>query len=299
SGDVSACFKEKLLCLVVNGRGENTCNYNEEESAYTANCTTCMVTECDNGFLVENNACDYKCLSEFGNIGEWVDGVCVETECKFNFEMVNGRCQPCNREHAISYKQNGNCIVESCVIGYHPNGQYCEGDVIECSAPNAIVATQTWNQKKDAFGECIITECADGYHLAANSCQADEQVCNLAHGEGVHKWDHNKNTWGDCIATRCAPGYTNDRSLTNELWEQCGRCNNMYAENGELAASGYVKECEISACMYQGQKYILKNNECVFICPTISEEDDGTGSQYWSEKDKKCIRTCKYGYVQW
>ena len=206
---------------------------------------------------------------------------------------------PCAREHAISYKTNGNCVVESCENGYHPNGQFCEEDVVVCEAPNAIAATQKWNNLKNAYEECLVTKCEDGYHLLANACQADTQMCELEHGIGVREWNHLDGVWGECVATHCDPGYTNDRYLTNENWTQCGRCNNMYAANGDLAVSSYVQECEIAACMYQGQKYTLTNNECEFICPTITEADDETGTQFWSEKDKKCIRTCNTGYMPW
>ena len=186
--------------------------------------------------------------------------------------------------------------MESCASGYHPNGQQCEDDVIECSAPNAVSAKQTWDTTRNAFGTCMITECEAGYHLGANTCQVDEQVCELEHGVGVREWNHKTNTWGECIATKCEPGYTNDPSLTNELWKQCGRCNNMYSANGELAASSYVQGCEIAACMYQGELYTLENNECRLICDTYSDE---TGSRRWNASRKKCERTCEPGYTSW
>ena len=439
SADASACYLTDVACSVANGTGEHTCNYDETDAAYSANCTKCSVTGCKDGYsqvgdacincpensvcqdgnqrtctvatsgthpmsdagtvdvaycykdcaLVENafemsgrdyyganvadtckiavcaegyvlsngkcvlcpegffcdpeggddpqacpsthpasdagasdksdcykvcepyevengtavpvkehafypSDCEFKGVSISGNPCEIIDGVCVETACNYNFEMVNGVCKPCARENAITYKKNGNCVVESCASGYHPNGQMCEADVSNCTAPNAIAATQKWNAQKNAFGECIITECADGYHLAANACQIDEQVCELAHGIGVREWNHNTNTWGECIATKCDPGYTNDRSMTNELWEQCGRCNNMYSANGELAASSYVAECEIASCMYQGEKYALQNNECVLICDTYSDE---TGARRWD--GKKCVTECEDGYMAW
>ena len=231
-----------------------------------------------------------------GNPCEIVDGVCTETSCNYNYEMDNGICKPCAREHAISYKQGGNCVVESCANGYHPNGQQCEGDVVECSAPNAVAAKQTWDANKNAFGACMITECEEGYHLGTNTCQVDEQVCELEHGVGVREWNHKTNTWGECIATKCEPGYTNDPSLTNELWKQCGRCNNMYSANGELAVSSYVQGCEIAACLYQGELYALENNECRLICDTYSDE---TGSRRWNASRKKCERTCEPGYTSW
>ena len=245
------------------------------------------------------NVCEYDGISDSGNPCEIVDDVCIETSCKYNFELIDQMCVPCAREHAVSYKPNGNCVVDTCENGYHPNGQQCEADIKGCSAPNAVAATQSWNGKQNAFNECIITECAEGYHLAANACQADVQVCELAHGIGLREWDHTKNAWGNCIATKCNPGYTNDPGMTVENWAECGRCSNMYAENGEVAVSGYVNGCEIAACMYQGQKYALVDNECVFICRTIDEDDDGTGSQYWDEKTKKCVQECAPGYMKW
>ena len=242
------------------------------------------------------NECEFEGKSANGNPCEIVDGVCTETSCNYNFEMAGGICKPCAREHAISYKKEGNCVVESCASGYHPNGQQCEDDVIECSAPNAVSAKQTWDTTRNAFGTCMITECEAGYHLGANTCQVDEQVCELEHGVGVREWNHKTNTWGECIATKCEPGYTNDPSLTNELWKQCGRCNNMYSANGELAASSYVQGCEIAACMYQGELYTLENNECRLICDTYSDE---TGSRRWNASRKKCERTCEPGYTSW
>ena len=243
--------------------------------------------------------CEFEGISDTGNPCDIIDGVCVETACKYNFEMIDGVCTPCKRDHAISYKPTGNCVVESCATGYHPNGQYCDESKKSCEVPNAVSAYQEWSDKNGAFGPCIVTKCEAGYHVAANACQTDEQVCELEHGIGVREWDTVAKAWGKCVATKCDPGYTNDPSQTNEQWEQCGRCNNMYSANGDLAASTYVDECEIASCMYQGQKYALENNECVFICKTITEADDETGTQYWDEANKKCVRQCSPGYTAW
>ena len=241
--------------------------------------------------------CQYEGVSDTGNPCDIVDGVCVEKTCNYNYEMINGSCKPCARENAVSYKKDaGNCIVESCVSGFHPNGQACEANTVECSAPNAKAAAQVWDSTKNAFGECAIVECNDGYHLGANACQLDEQVCDLEHGVGLREWNHKTNTWGDCVATKCDPGYTNDRSLTNELWKQCGRCNNMYSAGGDLAASSYIDGCEIASCMYEGELYTLENNECLLICDEYSDE---TGSRRWNASRKKCEHTCTPGYMPW
>ena len=243
--------------------------------------------------------CTFTCISITGNPGQVVGDKCVETSCNYNFEMINGVCEPCNRPFAVEYSKNGNCVVTSCNTGYHPNGQYCEIDTIGCVAPNAAVAHRTWDIGANAYGECIITQCDNEYHLAQNACHSDTETCEIPNGIGVRQWDYNTNRWGECVATHCDPGFTTNRGLTNEYWEQCGRCNNMYGINGEVAVQSYRTECEIESCIYSGEKYILANNECVFICPTISAGNDATGTQHWDNSAEKCVRTCNMGYVKW
>ena len=172
-------------------------------------------------------------------------------------------------------------------------------EATDCTAPNAIKAKQTWDELRHAFGECIVIECDKGYHLSANACQSDTQVCELANGVGVRIWNHTTNNWGKCVATRCNPGFTNNPEMTNENWESCGRCNNMYDENGEQVVSTFENECKIAACMYQGQKYILQDGQCILICRTITNDDDNTGTQYWDDKNKKCVQKCNPGYLKW
>ena len=244
------------------------------------------------------NECVYEGQSTTGNPCEIVDGVCIETSCNAGYEMKDGVCEKCNRDFAISYKDGGACLVAECVLGYHPNGDQCEPDVQECTAPNAISAERTWDKQKQAFGSCIIKECEYGYHLSSNACVPDVQPCEVENGSGYKEWDTAKNGWGECIATKCNPGYTNDPSETNEHTKQCGECKNRYSVLGKLAASSYVQGCEIASCMYQGELYNLEYNECVPICP-MTEYEDETGTMIWDDSRKKCVRTCKDGYTMW
>ena len=446
SASASECYRDGMACDVANGSGEQTCNYNESDSAYTLNCQTCNVTMCDEGYsqvgnecincpagsvcedgqqntcseltggeypnsdagttdvamcyrncsMADNAAamtgrdyyqgadtceiarcqagytldggecvecpegsfcdgsnpgedikscadlgngdwafslpgskdesgcyqkceeydivngtaipisdkafypaeCEYRGESDTGNPCEIIDGVCVETSCAGGYEMQDGVCVPCDREFALSYKDEGICQVASCVLGYHPNGDRCEEDIRECSIPDAIYAEQKWDYAKDAFGACMVKECEYGYHIASNACVSDTQPCTVENGTGYKEWDTDANKWGECIATYCDPGYTNDPSETNERTKQCGECKNKYSVLGELAASSYVKGCEIAACMYQGELYNLENNECVPICPQEEYEDE-TGTMVWDNSRKKCVRTCKEGYTMW
>ena len=239
--------------------------------------------------------CEYKGRSDNGNECEIVDGVCVETACRGDYEMIDNHCEPCNRDHALEYDMNnGNCNVKSCEIGYHPYGQSCEQDVRECSAPNAISAQQRWDKTKKAFGACTVMECESGFHIAANACVSDVQPCTVDNGTGTKEWNHDTNAWNACIATSCNPGYTNDPSETNDANVECGRCANMFGVGGERAASSYVRGCEIASCMYQGEIYNLEDNECKPIC---TEDSDDTGSR--RRVGNKCVSTCNAGYTAW
>lgn len=244
------------------------------------------------------NKCEFKGVSDTGNPCEIVDDVCVEVSCNGGYEMVDGKCEPCDVEFALSYKETGVCQVATCVLGYHPNGRACEKDITECSAPNAIYAEQKWDYNLNAFGPCMIKECESEYHLASNACVSDVQPCTVENGIGFKEWNHASKNWGKCIATSCDPGYTNDPSETNERTKQCGECKNKYSILGQLAASSYVQGCEIAACLYQGELYNLDNNECVPICPQEEYEDE-TGTMVWDQAKKKCVRTCKEGYTMW
>ncbi len=244
-------------------------------------------------------ACKFTGISDTGNPCDIIDDVCVETSCNAGYEMKDGKCVQCYREHAIGYTEGGICHVSECVAGYHPNGgDKCEPNLQECSVPNAVYAERTWDFKKNAFGPCVIKECESEFHLSSNACVSDVQPCNVENGAGFKEWDPKIKDWGKCIAVSCNPGYTNDPSETNELTKQCGECKNKYSTLGKLAVSSYVQGCEIASCMYQGELYTLENNECIQICP-LEEYSDETGTKVWDESRKKCVRTCNDGYTMW
>ena len=242
--------------------------------------------------------CQYTGISDAGNPCDIVDGVCIETSCNSEYEMINGRCVPCNREFATDYLDTGNCLVASCELGYHPKGDQCESDVRTCVMPFAVYAEQRWDAKVGTFGKCVIKECEYGYHIASNACVSDRQPCTVENGVGFKEWNHNTGTWGACESTHCDPGYTNDRSLTNEWTKPCGECKNKYNAYGDLAVAKYSQECEIEECMYQGELYDLEYGECVRICP-LDEEEDDTGRRVWNPDTKKCETTCNPGYIEW
>lgn len=243
--------------------------------------------------------CEFTGVSDTGNPCDIIDGRCVETRCNGNYELINGRCEPCGRDFALSYNMTaGNCIVTKCEIGYHPVGDECAENTRECTIPGATSAVQEWNEKTNSFGACTVTECDDGYHIASNKCVSDTQACTVANGTGTQEWNHVSNTWGACVATECAAGYTNEKTESAEPTRECGPCRNGYGVDGTRVASSYIRGCEIASCMYQGEMYNLENNECVSIC-SVAGYSDETGTMKWNPVTKKCDRTCADGYRMW
>ncbi len=244
------------------------------------------------------NTCSFTGTSDSGNPCDVVDGVCVEKFCRPDFELINGVCEPCDREFALEYMANANCKITNCIAGYHPNtgGLACEPDEIECTAPNTITAVRIWNNAKKTYSNCTATECESGYHVLNGACVTDEQSCTVAHGVGVREWDMASGTWGPCIAIYCDPGYTDIAAESDEPNAPCGRCRNYYSILGEPAASSYVQGCELASCLYSGEKYILDGNECRPICENHSDE---TGTMKWNPATKKCERICNPGYAMW
>lgn len=199
-----------------------------------------------------------------------------------------GVCKSCDDGYSSLPGATGadECFLSECPTGQHLVHGACEDDVIECSAPDASYATRTWNPTLGAYGACSVIECASGYHIASNACVIDEQTCGVTNGRGERVWDGAQ--WGGCQIVECDPGFEN-------IGNACSECSNRRVA-GEIAVSSYATGCEIAACMYQGQKYVLENNECRPVCETESDE---TGSKTWDNIRKKCVRTCNPGYKMW
>ena len=251
----------------------------------------------DNEIEYYNNVCKFRGMSVTDNpcVIEKVNGVetCVEKSCNPDYELIDGHCRKCERENATAYKTNGNCLVAKCHVGFHPDGDQCVADVAQCNIPNADIATKVWNSKLGAYDICRVETCVEGYHVASNACVPDIEACNIANGTGTREWDLRKGTWGDCIVTACKPGFEPDTKS-----KQCVACPNTFGALGEVAVSSWTNGCTIASCMYQGELYDLRNNECVQICPMTTYTDE-TGSLKWNDKTKRCERNCEDGFVQW
>lgn len=254
--------------------------------------------------------CTYTCVSVTGNPGHVVNGRCKEDSCNPEYEMTNGICTECNRENAMSYRAGGNCIIDACVDGYHPDDlrKNCVANTESCIIANAVVAEKIWDPINGTMGACTPIECEYGYHIDGNLCVSDFADCKIDNGTGQMEWDAVHNRWGECMVAKCMPGYTDDPYESNEPTKKCGECRNKFGVTfrnkfGKLeniAVASYKNGCEIESCMYQGELYNLDGDVCVPICD-IDGYSDETGEMKWNPETLKCERTCykDKGYISW
>ncbi len=206
------------------------------------------------------------------------DGVCVN--CPENYTSLEGA------------KNIDECYLYKCDEGQHIEHGKCVSNIQACVVPNALNASggvREWDENLRAYGPCVTQGCDDGYHVSGNACVKDIETCTVANGRGEHSWNSDTNEWYECKVQTCDAGYYQSNN-------ECVECENRRDANDEIAVSGYIYGCEIAACMYQGQKYALQNNECVPIC---EDATDDTGSKRWDDNRKQCIRTCNPGYKMW
>lgn len=264
----ATCPIEHATCTY--GANSNPGQWYYNASACNAPALTCPVASfvCDEGYTQNGDHCEPCPAGTY-----WASGVCI----------------PCPEG---TTSNPGSVGPDSCVpLCPNPNQHFihgnCEDDIVSCTAPHATNATRTWNATLRAYGSCQIVECESGYHIASNACVPDEQLCNIPNGRGERAW--NGTTWGACEVTQCDPGF-------EQSGNECIRCSNFLGSDGQPAVSSYTSGCDIATCMYQGQKYILRNNSCEPIC---NKPDDETGHMEWNESLKKCVRTCNPGYKMW
>ncbi|MDR1071565.1 MAG: hypothetical protein LBL21_02915, partial [Rickettsiales bacterium] len=291
---------------VVEGRSEVECN-----PGYDLNIDGGGARTCD----VRNGPCS---VPNGNGARNPVTGICENVSCDTGYhassdtlscipdkycprgEGWNGvACDACAEPDALDYKQvdNGACVISSCKTGFHLEGNIsqCLSNVKSCEVQNGT-GEQIWTSK--SWGACAVKDCDPGYHIEGNMCLDDILPCAIANGEGKKEWIGTATLgyWGACEATLCYAGYTSDHTLTNDWTTQCGRCNNYYGYDGLQAVGSYSSECNIAVCMYQGEKYVLENDECVPICEDNSDE---SGAMQFDSVTNKCQRTCETGYISW
>ncbi len=301
---------EYVLCFDGNYMNDGKCDscapgsYCKSENPDTTTTVFSCATETGNEFATSASGSDSveDCFITCEDVKVYWggDSAAFRCDCPYYEKMGATGCEPCNIENALSYidSKDSNCQVAECAVGFHPVGNKCEPNVIECTdaIENAARAEATWDNTAQTFSECTVTECVADYHVYENACVSDTETCQLSHGTGTREWNHSTNTWDKCIATTCEAGFTNDPNETNATDPtQCGECVNAYGPNGERVVFDYVVGCEIARCMNEGEQYVLDNNQCRLIC-TGSDE---TGERYWDEDLRRCVHTCYAGYGGW
>ena len=269
------------------------CNVNDDSGATSCGTKSVIDNMCNWGPATCRPGYAYPTIICDGSNNQLCEASC--TICPAGTYGDNGvECKPCpegktSLPGATSIRE---CFIDpnSCAPDEHIEHGECVSNTRACSIPDATNAVRIWNPAIGTYGPCTVEVggCNSGYHVSGNVCVKDTEACTVEHGHGEHDW--NGTSWGACGDVVCDPGYE-----PNSDYTACVECSNRRV-NGDIAVSGYIYECEIAACMYQGQKYALQNGECVPICENASDE---TGTKVWDERTKKCIRTCNPGYKMW
>ena len=157
------CSYGQLSCGVC----DSSCILVSGETNYCTDGLLDGVEFCDDGNLINNDACSNLCVC----------GVDYHAEgglCALNVQacaIANGSVT--ETWDGITY---GPCTLTSCSAGFHASGNSCAPDVIACSSPNATAATQTWTGA--AYGSCIASGCVTSYHLEGGLCASDTRSCD-------------------------------------------------------------------------------------------------------------------------
>ncbi len=277
-----------------------TCTAGQYLPANTLTCTTCVAGNyCTGGTFSQSNSIQglAACPYDGNSAAQSTSSAGCYKACSstgMNIPNSTSITPVTDKVYWTSNAYPACAFTIACSTGYHlessSTSSACVLDEVVCNTdPNA-----------SAFNaNCEPTKCKFGYHLENKQCISNRMPCPITNGTGVKEWMSDNisgGKWTQCTADSCEAGYTSDRSLTNEK-KPCGICRNMRNASGEIVVSSWKNtNCEISTCMYQGERYRLSNNECIPICDT---NEDDTGTMRWDSISKKCERTCKPGFTSW
>ncbi|MBQ9394267.1 MAG: hypothetical protein IJU23_01970 [Proteobacteria bacterium] len=246
----------------------------------------CIVTACNSGYTVNNNACASSCSTS-----QYYDsstGMCATSDTE-NCGQKDYKCA----EHASNWLtgecKNNACVIKTCNDGYAVVNNECKADcgstkyydsttgacvasdVNNCGQKDYKCASQVSNWSKGTCSNnvCILTECSTGYKPST-----DFKQCVSDCKTGQHY---------DSAQALCV-----DDDLNN-----CGSTG--HACKDEIKNSKTVKcnegKCSVTEC---NSGYTVNNNVCTSSCSSSQYYDSSTGACATSDisncgqKDYKC-----------
>ena len=336
SAAASECYREDMACDVANGSGEQTCNYNESDSAYTLNCQTCNVTMCDEGYSQVGNECincpagsvcedgQQNTCSELTG-GQYPNSDAGTTDvamCYRNCSMADNAAAMTGRDY---YQSTDTCEIARCQAGYTldggecaecPAGSFCDGgmpgdDAHACadlgdgdweySAPGAT-------DESGCYQICEEYDITNGTAIPINEQAFYPNECEYR-GES-DTGNPCEIVDGVCVEISCKPEYemkngvcvpcARDYALTYEPEGNCrvATCELGYHPNGDQCENN-IRQCNITNAIYAEQEWDFKRG--AFGACIVKECDYGyhIASNACVTDTQPCVVENGTGYQEW
>ena len=336
SASASECYREDMACDVANGSGEQTCNYNESDSAYTLNCQTCNVTMCDEGYSQVGNECincpagsvcedgQQKTCSELTG-GEYPMSDAGTTDvamCYKECDIADNAAAMTGRDY---YQGADTCEIARCEAGYTfdndecaecPAGSFCDGgmpgdDAHACadlgdgdweySAPGAT-------DESGCYQICKEYDITNGTAIPISEQAFYPNECEYR-GES-DTGNPCEIVDGVCVEISCKPEYeikngvcvpcARDYALTYETEGNCrvATCELGYHPNGDQCENN-IRQCNITNAIYAEQEWDFKRG--AFGACIVKECDYGyhIASNACVTDTQPCVVENGTGYQEW
>lgn len=288
SAAITECYKTGLSCVITNGKGEQTCNYNPGTSNYTGSCQPCVITQCDEGFSLVDNACitcpagsvcydgKQQTCSELtgGQYTESDPGTTDVAKCYKNCTLAENAVSMSGRDY---YTAPDTCSIDKCISGYVldnnsctqcPSGSYCDGmsenactGLGDGSWANSLPGASDANS---CYKTCETHPVINGTAIPIKDTVFYPEECEFR-GES-DSGNPCEIIDGVCVESSCSP----DQEMKNGACVPCDRENALsYKPTGNCQVAsciyGYhprgdmceydIKECTIPNAVYAEQKW--------------------------------------------
>ena len=315
SASASDCYRDDMACDIVNGSGEQTCNYSEVDSDYTLNCKTCYVTKCDEGFSQVGNTCincpegsvcsDGKqetCASlTDGKYPKSDQGTTDVAMCYTDCKIASNAAAMEGRDY---YQSPDTCKIKRCLAGYTLENGQC----VECPEGSFCDGTTDPDNPGDDVKSCA--DLGDGdwkYSMPGatdesgcyQTCQAYEVIYGMAipvadkafyPEECEYRGESDTGNPceiidGVCVETSCNPGYEMKDGI-------CVDCDREYALSYREGGICQVAECVLG--------YHPNGDKCETNVQSCTAPNAISAERTWDYSKNafgSCmIKECDYGY---
>ena len=315
SAAITECYRDDMACDIENGSGEQTCNYDEADSNYTADCQTCNVTMCDEGFSQVGNTCINCPAGSVCDEGQQqtcsslTDGMYPESDagtddvamCYRDCPLADNAAAMAGRDY---YDALDTCEIKRCAAGYTldngqcvecPEGSFCDGttdpenpgdDVKSC----ADLGNGEWSMslpgatdESGCYQTCEPYEITNGTAVPVSDKAFYPNECEYR-GES-DTGNPCEIIDGVCVETSCNAGYEMKDGV-------CVECNREFALAYKDGGVCLIAECVLG--------YHPNGDKCEPNIQSCEAPNAISAERVWDSGKQAfgacMIRECEYGF---